>query len=45
MNKDQCQLQIGICPGRLPSTATRVKSGAVADANLQHPLKQVEREE
>ena len=45
MNRDQHQLQIGICHGHLPSRATRIKSRAIADADFQHPLKQIQREE
>ena len=38
----QCQLQTGTCHGRLPSTSTRIKSGAAAAADLQHPLRGIQ---
>ena len=33
------QLQIFTCHGHFPSTSTRIKSGAAAAADFQHPLK------
>ena len=37
-----CQLRIGIFHGHLPSNSTKIKSGAAAAADFQHPLKGVQ---
>ena len=42
MKVTHCQLQIGTCHGHLPSTSTRIKSGATAAADPQHPLKGIQ---
>ena len=36
-----CQLQTGTCHGRLPLTATTIRSCVAAAAHFQHPLKGV----
>ena len=35
-------LAMGTCHGHLPSTSTKIKSGATAAANFQHPVKGVQ---
>ena len=37
-----CQPQVGTCHGCLPFTSTRIKSCAIAAADLQHLLKEVQ---
>lgn len=41
-NTCYCQLQIGTCHGRLPSTSTRIISHAAAAADFPQPLKGVQ---
>ena len=37
--------RFGTCHGYVPSTSTRIKSGATAAVDLQHPLKEVQNKE